>query len=621
MLKTIPKDATINIKYGNTVKGGFIMSIKDRVGKLREYMQEYNMDVYIVPSSDNHQSEYVGEYFKCREFISGFTGSAGTVIVTKDEAGLWTDGRYFIQAESQLKETGIKLFKMGEEGVPTTDEFICNCIKEGGVLGFDGRLISAKEGMNLQQKLAHKNISIKYDYDLVDKVWEDRPKLSDKKAFSLDVKYVGETLSSKLSRVREEMNKKNAVNHVITALDDIAWLFNIRGRDVLYTPVVLSYALITLEDAILFIDENKLTTEMLNELSKENVKIRPYNDIYEFVKNIDKNKKILVDCTKVNYAIYNNIPNEVEKVDEFNPTLFFKANKNEIELENIRKSHIKDGVAFTKFMYWLKTNIGKIEISEVSAAKKLEDLRKEQEGFIEPSFATIAGYKEHAAMMHYSATKESDYKLQPEHLFLIDSGGQYFDGTTDITRTIALGNLNDELKLHFTAVLRGMINLSMAKFLHGTRGYNLDILARTPMWNMGIDYKCGTGHGVGFVGAIHEAPNGFRWRIVPERFDNAVLEEGMVTTNEPGIYIEGSHGIRIENELVARKAEKNEYGQFMEFEVVTFAPIDLDAINADEMNREEKAYLNYYHKLVNDKISPFLNDEEKQWLKEYTREV
>lgn len=597
------------------------MSIIDRVGKLREYMNEHNMDAYIVPSSDNHQSEYVGEYFKCREFISGFTGSAGTVIVTKDEAGLWTDGRYFIQAENQLKGTGIKLFKMGEECVPTTDEYICNCIKEGGVLGFDGRLISAKEGMNLQQKLAHKNISIKYDYDLVDKVWQDRPKLSDKKAFSLDVKYVGETLSSKLSRVREEMNKKNVVNHVITALDDIAWLFNIRGRDVLYTPVVLSYALVTLEDAILFIDENKLTTEMLNELSKENVKIRPYNDVYEFVKNIDKNEKILVDCTKVNYAIYNNIPNEVEKVDEFNPTMFFKANKNEIELENIRKSHIKDGVAFTKFMYWLKTNIGKIEISEVSAAKKLEDLRKEQEGFIEPSFSTIAGYKEHAAMMHYSATKESDYKLQPEHLFLIDSGGQYFDGTTDITRTIALGSLNDELKLHFTAVLRGMINLSMAKFLHGTRGYNLDILARTPMWNMGIDYKCGTGHGVGFVGAIHEAPNGFRWRIVPERFDSAVLEEGMVTTNEPGIYIEGSHGIRIENELVVRKTDKNEYGQFMEFEVVTFAPIDLDAVNTDEMNREEKAYLNYYHKLVYDKISPFLNDEEKQWLKGYTREV
>lgn len=597
------------------------MSIIDRVGKLREYMNEHNMDAYIVPSSDNHQSEYVGEYFKCREFISGFTGSAGTVIVTKYEAGLWTDGRYFIQAENQLKGTGIKLFKMGEEGVPTTDEYICKCIKEGGVLGFDGRLISAKEGMNLQRKLAHKNINIKYDYDLVDKVWQDRPKLSDKKAFSLDVKYVGETLSSKLSRVREEMNKKNVVNHVITALDDIAWLFNIRGRDVLYTPVVLSYALVTLEDAILFIDEDKLTTEMLNELSKENVKIKPYNDVYEFVKNIDKNEKILVDCTKVNYAIYNNIPNEVEKVDGFNPTMFFKANKNEIELENIRKSHIKDGVAFTKFMYWLKTNIGKIEISEVSAAKKLEDLRKEQEGFIEPSFSTIAGYKEHAAMMHYSATKESDYKLQPEHLFLIDSGGQYFDGTTDITRTIALGSLNDELKLHFTAVLRGMINLSMAKFLHGTRGYNLDILARTPMWNMGIDYKCGTGHGVGFVGAIHEAPNGFRWRIVPERFDSAVLEEGMVTTNEPGIYIEGSHGIRIENELVVRKTDKNEYGQFMEFEVVTFAPIDLDAVNTDEMNREEKAYLNYYHKLVYDKISPFLNDEEKQWLKGYTREV
>ena len=597
------------------------MDIKSRLNKLREYMQEYNIYAYIIPSSDNHQSEYVGDYFKSRQFISGFTGSAGTVIVTLEEAGLWTDGRYFIQAEKQLEGTGIKLFKMGEEGVPTTDEYLYQSIPEGKVLGFDGRLISAKEGSTLADKLANKNITIEYNYDLVDRIWEDRPSLSTKSAYLLEEKYAGETFSSKLARLREVMKENGVQNHVITTLDDIAWLFNIRGRDVLYTPVVLSYALITLNDVYLFIDENKLDENILNELNKENVKIMPYNDIYEFVKTIDVSEKVLVDESKVNYAILNNIPSEIEKINDFNPTMFMKAKKNPVELENIRNSHIKDGVAFTKFMYWLKQNIGKIEISEISAAKKLEDLRREQEGFIEPSFSTIAGYKEHAAMMHYSATEESDYKLEKEHLFLIDSGGQYFDGTTDITRTIALGELNDELKRHFTAVVRGMINLSMAKFLYGVKGYNLDILARRPMWNMGIDYKCGTGHGVGFVGTIHEAPNGFRWRIIPERFDSAVLEEGMVTTNEPGIYVEGSHGIRIENELITKKAEKNEYGQFMEFEVVTFAPIDLDAIDVDEMNREEREYLNYYHQLVYDKLSPFLTEEEKVWLKEYTRAV
>ncbi|MFR6017030.1 MAG: aminopeptidase P family protein [Paraclostridium sordellii] len=595
--------------------------IKERLAKLREYMSEKNIDAYIIPSSDNHQSEYVGDHFKCREFISGFTGSAGTVVVTMEEAGLWTDGRYFIQAEKELEGSTIKLFKMGEEGVPTTEEYLYESLKEGKTLGFDGRVICAKEGINLEKKLAKKNIKIVYDYDLVGMIWNDRPDLSTAKAFLLDVKYAGEIFSSKLNRVRESMKEKNANVHVITTLDDIAWLFNIRGGDVKFNPVVLSYALITLDKVYLFVDKSKLNEEILNELSKENVEIKPYNDIYEFIKTLDKNDKILLDSTKINYAILNNIPSEVEKVDEFNPTMFMKAQKNPIELENIRNSHVKDGVAFTKFMYWLKNNVGKIEISELSASKKLEDLRREQEGFIEPSFGTIAGYRDHAAMMHYSATKESDAKLEASDLFLIDSGGQYFDGTTDITRTIALGKINDELKKHFTAVARGMINLSMAKFLYGVRGYNLDILARRPMWNMGIDYKCGTGHGIGFLLNVHEAPNGFRWRIIPDRFDSAVLEEGMVTTNEPGIYVEGSHGIRTENELVVRKAEKNEYGQFMEFEVVTLAPIDLDAIDPEEMNKEEKAYLNWYHELVYNKVSPFLTEDEKAWLKEYTKAI
>ncbi|MFA8980633.1 aminopeptidase P family protein [Clostridioides difficile] len=597
------------------------MNIKDRLSGLRKFMEEKNIDAYMIPSSDNHQSEYVGDYFKSREFISGFNGSAGTVIVTKDEAGLWTDGRYFIQAESQLEGSTIKLFKMGQEGCPTTDEYLYKNIPEGGTLGFDGRVISAREGATLAEKLSKKGIKIEYQYDLIDSIWPDRPALSDSKAFLLDVKYCGESFSSKLARLREKMSEKGTSTHVITTLDDIAWLFNIRGGDVKYNPVVLSYAVITLKEVYLFVDESKLNEEILNELAKENVQIKPYNDVYEFVKNIDKTEKVLLDGTKLSYTIYNNIPCEVEKVDEFNPVMFFKAQKNEVELENIRNSHVKDGVAFTKFMYWLKKNVGKMEITEISATQKLEDLRREQEGFFEPSFNTIAAYKEHAAMMHYSATPESNYKLEAEGLFLVDSGGQYYDGTTDITRTTVLGTISDELKLHFTSVARGMINLSKAKFLHGCRGYNLDILSRSCMWNMGIDYQCGTGHGIGFVLNVHEAPNGFRWRVVPERFDSAVLEEGMVTTNEPGIYIEGSHGIRTENEIVVRKAEKNFYGQFMEFEVVTLAPIDLDGIVPELMNKDEKDYLNWYHKLVYDKISPFLTDEEREWLKVYTRAI
>ncbi|WP_416389580.1 aminopeptidase P family protein [Paraclostridium bifermentans] len=597
------------------------MMISGRLESLRKYMGEYKIDAYIIPSSDNHQSEYVGDYFKSRAYISGFTGSAGTLVVTMDEAGLWTDGRYFIQAENQLKNTGIKLFKMGEEGVPTTQEFICEKLSEGSTLGFDGRLISANEGKSLEEKLKEKNVSIKYEYDLVDKVWNDRPSLSNEKAFLLKVNYAGETFSSKLERLREVMKEKNVTSHIITTLDDIAWLFNIRGRDVKYTPVVLSYAIITLGEVYLFIDESKLNEEIINELKTENVIIKKYDDIYEFVKTMDKTETVLLDDGKVSYSIYNNLPNEVQKIKEPNPTMNFKAVKNNIELDNVRNSHLKDGIAFTKFMYWLKNNVGKIEISEISASEKLEELRRAQEGFIEPSFATIAGYREHAAMMHYSATPESDYKLEASDLFLIDSGGQYFDGTTDITRTIALGEVNSELKTHFTAVLRGMINLSMAKFLYGAKGYNLDILARRPMWNVGLDYKCGTGHGVGFLGTIHEAPNGFRWKIAPNRLETATLEEGMVTTNEPGIYIEGSHGIRIENELITKKAEKNEYGQFMEFEVVTFAPIDLDAINVDDLNKEERDYLNNYHRLVYEKISPYLTEEENVWLKKYTRGV
>ena len=595
--------------------------IKQRIENIRDLMKEKNIYAYIVPSSDYHQSEYVGDYFKSREFMSGFTGSSGTLIISMDEAGLWTDGRYFIQAENELKDSGIKLFKMGEEGVPTIEEYLLEKLPKNSTLGFDGRVMSVKEGQSLANKLAFKGINIEYKYDLVNDIWEDRCSLPTEKAFLLGVEYSGEGFSDKLSRIRAVMKEKKATTHILASLDDIAWLFNIRGRDVKSNPVVLSYAVISIDSVYLFIDKNKIGEDIRAELSKENVQIKGYEEVYEFIKKIEENEVVLIDTSKVNYAIYNNIPSNVQKIEERNPSILFKSIKNEIELKNIRNSHIKDGVAFTKFMYWLKNNIGKIEITEISATQKLEEFRREQDKFIEPSFSTIAAYKDHAAMMHYSATEESNYKLEPRDLFLVDSGGQYFDGTTDITRTIALGPIPENVRKDFTNVVRGMIRLSKAKFLYGCRGYNLDILARGPLWEEGVDYKCGTGHGIGFVLNVHEGPNGFRWKVREDIDDRCILEEGMVTTNEPGVYVENSHGIRIENEIVVRKAEKNEYGQFMDFEVITFAPIDLDAIDESLILKDEKVYLNNYHKQVYDKISPYLNEEEKQWLKTYTREI
>ena len=595
--------------------------IKQRIEKIRDLMKEKNIYAYIVPSSDYHQSEYVGDYFKAREFMSGFTGSAGTLIVSMDEVGLWTDGRYFIQAEQELKHSDIKLFKMGEEGVPTIEEYLLEKLPKNSTLGFDGRVMSVKEGQNLANKLVFKGINIEYKYDLVNDIWQDRCSLPTEKAFLLDIEYSGESFSHKLSRIRQAMKEKKATTHILASLDDIAWLFNIRGRDVKSNPVVLSYAVICTNSVYLFIDKNKIDEDIKHELSKEDVQIKGYDEVYEFIKNIDEDEVVLIDTSKVNYAIYNSIPSNVRKIEERNPSILFKSIKNEIELKNIRNSHIKDGVAFTKFMYWLKNNIGKIDITEISATQKLEDLRREQDKFIEPSFSTIAAYKDHAAMMHYSATEESNYKLEPRDLFLVDSGGQYFDGTTDITRTIALGPILENVRRDFTNVVRGMIRLSKAKFLYGCRGYNLDILARGPLWEEGIDYKCGTGHGIGFLLNVHEGPNGFRWKVREGIDDTCILEEGMVTTNEPGVYVENSHGIRIENEIVVRKSEKNEYGQFMDFEVITFAPIDLDAIDESLLLKDERVYLNNYHKQVYDKIAPYLNEEEKQWLKIYTREI
>ncbi|CDM68026.1 peptidase, M24 family [Clostridium bornimense] len=595
--------------------------INKNVEFLRSLMNERGIDAYIIPTSDFHESEYVGDYFRARKFISGFTGSAGIVVITKDIAGLWTDGRYFIQAANEIKGSCFKLFPMGEEGVPTVKEFLADNVKENGCIGFDGRVMNTKSVVDIKEALEGKNINIKHQEDLVDLIWNDRPEISKKPAFLLPVKYSGKEAIDKLKDLRKVMEAKNADIHILTSLDDIAWLFNIRGNDIECNPVVLSYAIITKEDATLYVDKAVLNDEIVKYLASAKVTIKDYNDIYEDVKNISSDATVLLDTNKVNYTLTETLPKGITIVDEMNPTTFAKAIKNSVEIENLRKSHIKDGVAFTKFMYWLKTNIGKIKITEISASDYLENCRRAQDGFIELSFPTIAGYKANAAMMHYSATEETAAELKEEGLFLVDSGGQYFEGTTDITRTMALGPISDEEKLHFTTVTRSMLNLANAKFLYGCRGMNLDILARGPLWELGIDYKCGTGHGVGFLLNVHEAPNGFRWKVVPERNDSCILEEGMVTTDEPGVYIEGSHGIRIENELVCRKAEKNEYGQFMDFETITYAPIDLDAIDPTLMSKREIKMLNDYHAMVYEKLSPYMTEEENIWLKKYTRSI
>ncbi|EOS47067.1 aminopeptidase P family protein [Lachnospiraceae bacterium JLR.KK009] len=595
--------------------------VTERIQALRAEMQKRNIDMYIVPTSDFHESEYVGDYFKARKYITGFTGSAGTAVITKDAAGLWADGRYFIQAEQQLAGSPITLYRMGEEGVPTVKEYVEQNLKEGGCLGFDGRVINAKDGEDYEKTAAGRQGTVYADEDLVGVIWEGRPELPKNPVFVLEGKYAGESTESKLKRLREKMAEKKAGIHILTSLYDIAWLFNIRGGDISHVPVVLSFAAITDQDCIWFIHEEVLDQNLQQYCREQHITILPYGDIYRYAEEIPENASVLLDKNIVNYRIFHNLAPKVNVVHGENPTELMKAVKNETELSNIRNAHVKDGVAFTKFMYWLKTNIGKIEITEISASDYLEGLRKEQELFVDLSFDTISAYGANAAMMHYTATPESNAVLKPQGFLLVDSGGHYLDGSTDITRTMALGSLTEEEKFHFTTVCRSNLNLAAAKFLHGCRGLNLDILSRGPLWNLGLDYKCGTGHGIGYLLNVHEGPNGFRWKIVPERGDSCVLEEGMVTTDEPGVYLEGKYGIRTENELICKKAEKNEYGQFMEFETITYAPIDLDAILPEEMTATERNLLNQYHKMVYEKISPFLEKEEQEWLKIYTREI
>ncbi len=595
----------------------------DKIDLFQKKMQDNNIDAYIVPTSDYHMSEYISDYFKSRQFLTDFTGSAGTLLITKDHAYLWTDGRYFIQAATQIEGKPIELMKMGQPNTPSLNDFLADYFKDENnhTLAFDGKIISTADYLKIKEKLPS-NVKIITNIDLVNLIWDDRPHMPFSLLYKLSKFFSGRNYVDKIKDVREKLKEDNIDIHILSSLEDQAWLYNLRANDVLHTPVFLAFSVITEQNTYLFIDNKKIDLTIEKYLADNEIIVKDYNDIYEYAKTI-KGKKVLIDFNKVNCELYNYINDKKDNIiiNKPNPTLLLKAIKNSTEIKNIKIAHERDGVAMTKFMYYLKTNFNKTDMTELSLSDYLEDLRKKNKGFVDLSFNTICAWNEHAAMMHYSATKESSAKVDKSGLLLVDSGGHYMEGTTDITRTFALGKISDKMKVHFTTVLKSVIALDQAVFMKGCNGQNLDILARGPIWKLGIDYKCGTGHGVGYLLSVHEAPNGFRWKIVPERNDSHELMPGMITTDEPGIYLEGKYGIRTENELLCVEKESNEWGTFYGFETITYCPIDIDAIKTNLLTKEEKDWLNDYHQKVYDIVSPSLTDEEKEWLLEYTKKI
>lgn len=612
----------------------------ERLLSLRNQMKEAGVHCMVIPTSDYHNSEYVSDFFMARKYFSGFTGSAGTLVVTPDEAALFTDGRYFIQAAKELKDSGITLMKMGEPEVPTMTEYVDQKLQQGWTLCFDGRVLTSSKGSELEEIARKHGGQLRFDLDLCDAAWENRPALIHHPVWVLSEEYAGESVEEKLTRVREEMEKEEAGIHVLTSLDDIAWLYNIRSNDVECCPVVLAYTMVTKDRALLFAEEGFAAgedTSARERMEKAGVEIYPYDRFYEMLSSVaaqaakeEQASGIWIDESQVNFRVLK----ELQKIcaeegaqagtkllNKENPTTLMKSIKNETELKHTRRAHIKDAVAVTKFMYWLKKNIGSIPMDEVSVAEQIDGLRAQQDGFIELSFPTISAYGTNGAIIHYGAQKETCAALKPEGMLMIDSGGHYIDGTTDITRTFILGPVTSEMKKHYTLVLRAMLSMRATRFLHGCTGANLDIRAREVLWEHGLDYKHGTGHGVGNILNVHEGPQSFRWKLLPDAGKPAVFEEGMITSDEPGIYLENQYGIRIENEILCRKGEENEYGQFMYFEDLTFVPIDLDGVELSQMSELDKERLNDYHAAVFEKLKPYFEGEELTWLRHVTRAV
>lgn len=593
------------------------MQTKDRVKALQEIMREKGVDAYIIPSSDSHQSEYVADYFKSRQFISGFTGSAGTVIVSLEHGnGLWTDGRYFIQAEEEIKGSSIDLFKMGEEGVPTINQWVKKNLADGATIGFDGRLFSANYVSKMKQELINKEFNYQINDDLIDSIWDDRPDMPIEKVIAHDLKFAGKQSRDKIKETRELMIEEDADTYIIGSLDDIVWLCNIRGNDMKFSPVVYAYAMITMETTTLYVDQSKISDDIKETLAGENITIKAYEALWNDINNMDVSRKVALDPNCINSTLYGKVKEQckVREIKEISSLL--KAKKNEIEIENLKKCNIRDNVAMVKFLYWLKSNIGKLKITELDIEDKLLEYRSQMENNLGESFATIAAYGEHGALNHYKASEESQKTLEPEGFVLVDSGGQYYDGTTDITRTIVLGSITEEMRRNYTLVLKGNINLSKVIFRQGTRGCNLDVLARIPLWENGLEFKHGTGHGLGFFLNVHEGPHNISQHLV-----DVPLEVGMVVTNEPGYYVEGDYGIRLENDILVAPHNKTEWGQFLKFDTLTYCPFDLEAIDASLLKDEERQWLNDYHKKTYELLSPYLNEDEKVWLEENTREV
>ncbi|WP_035780210.1 aminopeptidase P family protein [Butyrivibrio sp. LB2008] len=600
--------------------------IKNRLEQLRKKMKENGIDYYMIPTSDFHNSEYAADFFKTREYFCGFDGSNGTLVVSDKEAGLWTDGRYFIQAENQLAGTGVILYKMGEEGVPSIDEYLEDKMNLGEVLGFDGRVVSAEIGEELEKRLKNKKAEFKIGKDLAEEVWTGRPALPCHDMYVLSDELCGKSFKEKLNDVRAKMKKYGTSMHLLSKLDDIMWLTNLRGNDVECNPVALSYAIITDDMFILFVQKEEVTDEVRAYCEKNDIVLKEYAEYAEYMSELVFTGNVLFDKRNTNYLTFKLLSDKAkaagfETVDKKDPTELMKAVKNETELKNIREVYLKDSAKLTEFIYWVKENVGKIPMTEYSAAMKLDGMRAQIPGFIELSFPTISAYNANAAMAHYEATEDNAAEVKPQGMLLVDSGATYMGGTTDVTRTIVVGEISDEIKKHYTATVSGMLELADAVFKDGCTGRNVDIYARRALWDIGIDYNHGTGHGIGYMLNVHEGPQGIRWKYA-EGASEALLKPGMIVSDEPGVYIEGSHGIRIENIVEVVSRNENEYGKFYGFDHLTYVPIDLEAIDKKYMKPDAVKLLNEYHKAVYDRISPLIEDENvKAWLKDATREI
>ncbi len=593
-------------------------NIPERIAALREAMKQHKIDAYIIPTSDPHMSEYPANCWKYREWISGFTGSAGTVIITADKAGLWTDSRYFLQASTQLEGTGIELFKMMLPETPTIPEFLTHELKEGQTVGLNGETYSLADARSLEKALAEKEIKLNTNASLIDPIWKERPAIPEAPMFEMPIELSGKSTEDKLLDINKMLHKAGADCTILSALDEVAWTFNIRGTDVAYNPVVISYAFISEKESVLFVNPKKIPAEIAEHLKKEGVTLADYGMLATFLSRLPERTRVFVDSKRTNVAIYNALPKSSILVEGTSPANHLKSIKNETEIKGFRNAVLKDGIAMTKFYFWLEKMLkAREKVTELSAAAKLTALRSEQPQYVMDSFASISSYGPHGAVVHYSPTPETDTELKTDNLYLLDSGAQYLDGTTDITRTIALcDEPSEQMKKDFTRALKGTIGIAKCKFPAGIRGCLIDAFARKALWDAGINYLHGTCHGIGHCLNVHEGPQSIRMEENP-----VILKPGMVMSDEPAMYRPGEYGIRTENMILIREDSETEFGKFLGFETLTLCYIDTKLVIPSMLSVREHAWLNKYHQMVYDLVSPHLNEEEKAWLKEKTAEI